>query len=294
MVEMVNVDWTWHWHWGLTAVILLIGILYWRGWRHGRGLKIKPIQHILFFASYILLIVAWISPLNTLSNQLFSARTVQRILLIGLIPLLFFLGNAIRVMFAGLPTKSQQHLINLPQQYPRVYSNLISLTKPSVAWLFFVCCVWLWYDEQLHHLTLKYQWLHNFEAMLLLTAAMFYWWHILAAAPQLHDPMHPVVRILYALAGSGPVKIVGLILLFSTQSIYNYPASIQFQGLTISDQNLGGVLIWTVGGIVFTWTAVYLTREWLSLEDEKPYLPHHHWSSNEAMMAPGFGNKKQS
>jgi hypothetical protein len=100
--------------------------------------------------------------------------------------------------------------------------------------------------------------------------------------------MPPVVRILYALIGAGPVKIIGFILLFSTQSIYNYPASLHFRGSNINDENLAGILIWLLGGIVFTWTAVYLAREWLSLDDDKPYLPHSHWSNEEAMLAPGF------
>jgi hypothetical protein len=50
-------------------------------------------------------------------------------------------------------------------------------------------------------------------------------------------------------------------------------------------------MIWTVGGIVFTWTAVYLIRQWLALEDDKPYLPHTLWSSEDAMLAPGFGKR---
>lgn len=293
MVEMVNVDWHWHLPWGFTAVILLIIILYGRGWRHGRDNTSKPVHHLLFCASLILLMIAWLSPLNTLASQLFSARVIQRILLVGMIPFLFLLGNGIHTLFAGLPTRTQTWATAVPSQKPHLYDRILSLTKPSVAWLFFVCCVWLWYDEKLHQLTLTYPVLHNFESLLLLSAALLYWWHILAVSPQLHDPMHPVIRILYAVIGSGPIKIVGFILLFSTQSIYNYPASIQFHGLVISDQNLGGIFIWTVGGIVFTWTAVYLTREWLSLEDDKPYLPHHHWSSQEAMLAPGFGNKNK-
>ena len=288
MVKTENLDWSWQWSWGLTAVTLLILLLYIRGRRHGRKQISHPAHPAFFIGSITLLVLAWIFPLNILSNQLFSARVIQRILLIGLIPFLFLLGNGPMIIHAGLPTILQQHLKSLPEQHPRLYTKLVELTKPSLSWLFFVCCVWLWYDEKLHQLTLNYQWLHNIESLLLLSAALLYWWHILAVSPQIHEPMHPVIRILYAMIGSGPIKIVGFVLLFSTQSIYNYPATLQIRGLNINDENLGGIFIWLVGGIVFTWTAVYLAREWLSLEDDKPYLPHSHWSAGEAMLAPGI------
>ncbi len=293
-MEAINITWAWPWRWGATAVILIMACLYGRGWRHGRAMfpqAASPVKPVLFACGMVLLAIAWLSPLNHLATQLFSARVVQRILLIGLVPFLVLLSNPVPVFFAALPTERQAQLQRIPAGRPRLWSWLVSATKPSIVWLFFVCSVWLWYDPQLHQHTLTFAWLHNLETTLLFLAALLYWWHILAVAPHLHQPMHPVVRIVYAIMGSGPVKFIGLILLFSNQTIYNYPASLQFDGLHMDDQSLGGMLIWTVGGIVFTWTAVYLIRQWLSLEEDKPYFPPALWSTEEAMLAPGFGKK---
>ncbi|HRQ40905.1 MAG TPA: cytochrome c oxidase assembly protein [Chloroflexota bacterium] len=296
-MEAVNLTWEWHMRWGSAALLLLILFWYGRGWRHGRSAishSPHPIRPALFGIGLLLLALVWLSPLYFLATQLFVARTVQRILLIGLIPFFLLLSNPAPILFAGLPLRWQNAIQGWEHGRPRFWQFLHSASKPSVIWLLFVCTVWLWYDPQLHNLTLRYPWLHNVETAVLLAVALLYWWHILAVAPHLHTPMHPVIRILYAVIGSGPVKFVGFVLLFSAQPVYNYPAAIQFDGLHINDQGLAGILIWTVGGVVYTWTAVYLARQWMALDDDKPYLPHTYWSTEEAMLAPGFSKKTET
>lgn len=295
-MEAVNLTWEWHMRWGPAVMLLFVLLWYGRGWRHGRETishAALPVRPILFALGLFLLALVWLSPLYFLANQLFAARTVQRILLVGLVPFFLLISNPAPVLFAGLPVRVQNEMRDWEHGCPRLWKHLLSFTKPSLVWVLFVSVVWLWYDPQLHNLTLHYDMLHQVEIALLLVVALLYWWHILAVAPQLHAPMHPVIRILYAVIGSGPVKFVGFILLFSAQPVYNYPAAIQFDGLHINDQGLAGILIWTLGGVVYTWTAVYLTRQWIGLDDDKPYLPHTYWSTEEAMLAPGFHARQQ-
>lgn len=296
-MEAVNLSWEWHMRWGSAAVLLLMMFWYGRGWRHGRDTiphSPQPVRPALFGMGLFLLALVWLSPLYFLATQLFAARAMQRILLIGLIPFFLLLSNPAPVLFAGLPVRCQEGMRGWEHGRPRFWQFLHSATRPSVIWVLFVSVVWLWYDPKLHDLTLRYDGLHQVEMALLLLAALLYWWHILAVAPWLHTPMHPVIRILYAVIGSGPVKFVGFVLLFSAQPVYNYPAAIQFDGLHVSDQGLAGILIWTVGGVVYTWTAVYLTRQWIGLDDDKPYLPHTYWATEEAMLAPGFRPNNKS
>ena len=81
---------------------------------------------------------------------------------------------------------------------------------------------------------------------------------------------------------------MGIIILFTPAKIYNYPATFRLTGLLISDQSLGGIIGWILGGIVFSATATVLMRQWLAGEDEKPALPESVWATDEAMLAPGF------
>lgn len=294
-MQTTNLVWEWQWAGGLTAVWLFLALCYAYGWHHGRWADHTPaVQPRYFWAAMALLAFVWLSPLHSLASQLFLARTLQRLLLVGVVPLLFWLSNPTAVLHAALPARAQQWLQQ--QSYGRGahYQQLLTASSPRFAWLLFVCYNWLWYDATLHQLTLRYGWLHSFELLTLLLAALPYWWHILGTPPILHQPMHPIVRIVYVLIGSGPVKIAGLILLFSSQNIYNYPATIELTGLHIDDQNMAGILIWLLGGVSFTWTAGHLMRQWLSLEEDKPYLAPHLWATEENMRAPGFEPKPPS
>lgn len=288
-MQTTNLIWHWHVSWGLTAVWLAMIAFYTVGWANGR--RPASARPRFFWLAMGLLAIIWLSPLHNIAKQLFLARTFQRLLLVGLVPFLLWLSNPLPVWQAALPASAHHWIAQQRHGRERHYQQLLTATSPRFAWLFFVCCSWLWYDPQLHHLTLRYPWFHSLETITLLVAALPYWWHILAAAPHLHPPMHPIVRIVFVAMGSGPVKIAGLILLFSQQNIYNYPATIELTGLQIDDQNMAGILIWLLGGILFSWTAGHLMRQWLAQEEEKPYFAPHMWATEENMRAPGFSAK---
>lgn len=97
--------------------------------------------------------------------------------------------------------------------------------------------------------------------------------------------MPPSLRILYTLLGAGPIKLVGLSLLFTEETIYNYPGTIVLTGLDLTAQSLGGMIIWIAGGVLFSTTAAHLMRNWLGQEDEKPAMPFSAWATNESMVA---------
>ncbi|MCA9996622.1 MAG: hypothetical protein KDE56_12775 [Anaerolineales bacterium] len=67
-----------------------------------------------------------------------------------------------------------------------------------------------------------------------------------------------------------------------------YPQTFRFSGLDINDYNVGSMLIWLLGGIVFSTTTILLMRGWLKTEEDKPALPIATWSSDEALAAPGL------
>lgn len=292
-MEVNGITWTWHWRWLFTAVILFIALWYGRGWDHGRRHHPKQAsrQPILFYAGLLLLLLIAASPLSFLGTQLFAIRVLQRILLVALIPALIMVSDPLPILADGLPKRYRTPLSQLPDTHPRFWAAFYQLTRPALAWFLFLIIFWLGYDPQFHQLTIRYEWLHGLGMAFLFLAACFYWWHILAVSPHLHEPMTPVMRIGYTLVGALPVKLVGLVLLFTTATMYAYPASIQFKGLALSDQSVGAMIHWSLGGIIFTWIGFYLVRQWLDDEEQKPYLSHSVWSTEENMLAPGINDQ---
>ncbi len=282
------------WNVGITVLLGTAVLLYGIGWRRSPTTTSPALlphawRAVTFVMAVLVLLLALFSPIHALADRYFSMHVLQRLLLVAVIPSLFFSGNPLPILFAGLPAELQKKMTRLPQTAPKLINLIIRCTAPVPVWFVFVSTFWLWHDAQLNRLLLQADWVHRLENVTLLGTAVFYWWHIMAASPRLHPAMPPLWRVGYAALGAAPVKIVGLVLMFTPTAVYHYPAEISYYNLEITDQSLGAAIVWAVGGVVFTWTAVLLMRSWLKEESDKPRLPESAWSSEEMMLAPGFG-----
>ena len=274
---------------GLVTAVWLYMFGWWRQPAADVHMLLPNSWRILTFATAVLLLIAALfSPLHSLSTRYFYMHVLQRLLLVSLIPCLFLSGNPLPILQAGLPAFVQDNLRQLPHAAPRFYKILLRVTSPLPTWFLFVATFWLWHDVQIDRLVLQANWVHRFENVTLLGTAVLYWWHILATSPRLHPPLPPLWRVGYTALGAAPVKLVGFVLMFTSTAVYQYPAQIQFANPNITDQSFGAAIVWVVGGIVFTWTAVLLMRDWLKTEDEKPALPESTWGTEAFMLAPGF------
>ncbi len=280
-----------------TAVLLAIVILYACGWRYLRRQKMsdRPLSlsgrgYLPCFSFYFGLLLLWLalfSPLDQWSTHYFFVRVMQHLLLIAWIPATLLWGRPFAIIPFGLPHSLRDKHERWFPSLTASHSLWFRMTHPGFVLFAFVATFWLWYDPVLHGATLNHAWLRPIEKGSLLLTAGLYWWHITGSAQVFYMPMPPLIRILYTLFGAGPIKLVGLVLLFTEETIYSYPGTIAFTGLDLTAQSLGGMIIWAAGGVVFSTTAGGLMRNWLGQEDEKPVLPFSVWSTEESMLAPG-------
>jgi putative membrane protein len=287
-----------------TAVLLAIAILYGRGWRQllhrhfPQDTQDKPSLGRLYlpcFSFYFGLLLLWLalfSPLERWTTHYFFARVAQHLLFIAWIPATLLWGRPFTVLPLGLPQPVLEKIGRWLGYVQPNRAHLIALTHPSVVLFAFVATFWLWYDPALHSATLDHPWLRLVEKSSLLLTAGLYWWHITGSAGALHTPLPPIIRILYTLLGAGPIKLVGLILLFIEETVYSYPGTIALSGLDLTAQSLGGMIIWIAGGLVYSTTAAGLMRSWLGQEDEKPALPLSVWATEDVMLAPGVRRQR--
>jgi cytochrome c oxidase assembly factor CtaG len=287
------------WRTVAAAGIFLAGLVYVRGWRRLQDYRKEPPPKDdpassrslrLFIAGLALLALALISPLGYLSTQYFSARIIQHMLVVASIPSLLMLANPVPAVIDGLPERWRVALAAAGQGETRGPSRrfLYWATAPGVTLLTFLCVCWFWYDPLIHAATLRYSVVHAVELLSLFGVGLLNWWHITGAWPRPHGTMEPVVRIAYAFISIWPVKIVGLVLLFITEPIYDYPATFRFTGLNINDHIFGAIIAWIVSGLAYAVATVAMARQWLAEEADKPALPESTWATDEAMIAPGI------
>lgn len=281
------------------ALLLLAatGIVYVRGWRKARQLPpsdtAKTRQLITFLFGLTLLAVVVATPVANLATQYFSARSFQQMVLVASIPAALIIADPIPTLWLGLPGNAQRAItrahesgrLALPSRATR------AATRPGIILIAFLAICWIWYDPRIHQATLSRGWVHGVEIISLLAIGLLNWWHILGVRPQTHGVMPPVMRIIYTTISIWPIKLAGLILLFVPTTLYNYPSTWRFSGLDINDYGFGAIITWIIGGLAYAITAVLLAREYVGIEEEKPALPESTWASDEALLAPGFGQK---
>ncbi len=223
--------------WSLEPVVLagvaLAGWAYLRRWRAVAAelgtRRAGPGRAASFLAGLALILVALISPVDRLSDQLFFVHMIQHVLLLDLVPILLICGLT-KVLLRPV-TRRLQHLERA----------LGPLGHPIFAIVLYVAVVWTWHVPALYDAALAHATIHVLEHTTYAVAGGLYWWHLLSP-----------IRSRRRLSGMGPalymaatkllVGLLGIILVFAPGTLYAfYARQGGFWGLsTHADQSIAG------------------------------------------------------
>jgi putative membrane protein len=141
-----------------------------------------------------------------------------------------------------------------------------SLTSPISAWLLHAAALWLWHVPALFNAAVTRSAVHDWQhASFLVTALIF--WHALFHKCTRHTRGMAVVYLFTTTIHTG---VLGALLTFAPRPLYaTLDAGIRdAAALTaLEDQQLGGLIMWVPGSIVYVTIALLLAANWLrSLE----------------------------
>jgi putative membrane protein len=183
--------------------------------------------------------LALISPLCALSVSLFAARIAQHMLLL--------LGAAPLIALA-LPRTSAAR-------------GVTGLWLAATAFLF---SLWFWHMPKPYDATFTSTTLYWLMHSTLFGSAIMLWRELLH-----HAPERAAEALIVATFTSLQMSLLGAVLtLASAPLFYSHLLTTQQWGLSpLEDQELGGVLMWVPGMLLFVWTALRsLWRLWSELE----------------------------
>jgi putative membrane protein len=200
----------------------------------------------LYFVSAVLLIFLSLNgPLHDLSdNYLFSAHMIQHMLLMLIMPPLLLLG---------LPDWLLKPLLR--HRPVRLAARII--TNPLVAFVIYNAVFAVWHFPQFYNWALVDHDVHIMQHLMFMAAATIMWWPVVDPVPELTRINTPM-RLVYLFALGIPMSIVSAIITLNSQVMYPFyeAAPRVFPSLSaIDDQQLGGLIMWVPGGIIF-WTAI--------------------------------------
>jgi len=257
-----------------------------------------PGSALYYLAGVLVLLFALLSPLHTLGDRyLFSAHMLQHLLLVQAVPPLLLLGIPASLVEQALepanPTKDEQRTTQAATFVVRRSSFVTMgqmcrsglsaaervLGQPLMAWSLGVGAMWLWHLPALYNAALAYEGVHVAEHLCFLVTATIFWWPIVG--PLATRRPAPLAAALYLFAAMAASTMLGIILTFAPPG--SYPAYLnpvdqlgivrllrEGWGLSpAADQQLGGLLMWVPGNLVYFWAFIAALVRWYSAPEQE-------------------------
>lgn len=257
----------WQWHPLLLAGLTTVAWLYSQGvktiwWRSGIGQGITSWQALAFNGGLMVLFLAFISPLDALSSDLFSAHMVQHLLLFLAAAPLFVLGRAPLALTWAIPKAVQRWLGYWWRQQSDLHLIVRFFLRPSMSWGVHLMALWLWQAPYVYKVALHDPIVHAGQHGGFLVAAILFWRLLLLHNGAEAVPPSLTFRFVATTAVAG--LLLGLLITFTPTVWYPIYAQTAVRwGLTAAtDQRLAGLLLASTMGLVYLGITALYWRSW--------------------------------
>lgn len=257
------------WGWWTWDPLVLLGLalsawLYVRGLRRlwaraGVGQGIRKWEAGAFAAGWLSVVVALISPLDPLSDVLFSAHMAQHEVLMLVSAPLLVLGRTLLAFFWAFEDRER---IGRRLQSPRVLSAWHGLTGPLVVWVLHAVALWVWHVPGLYEAALRNEAVHAVQHLSFFATASLFWWALV------HGRFGRIgygMAVFYVFTTAVHSSILGALLTVARRLWYPiYEArALRWNLDPLQDQQLAGLLMWVPAGAIFLVLGLALFAAWL-------------------------------
>jgi putative membrane protein len=204
-----------------------------------------------------LMFLALVSPLDELGDSyLFSAHMVQHLFLTIVGPPLLLIGTP-------------EWFIRPIARNKALFAVARFFTYPAIAFVLFNADFFLWHAPALYNATLENQTIHIFEHLTFIIFGLLYWWPIFSPSKDL-PRLSIGGQILYLFLSGMPVVLLGAGLTFASPLYAPYIAAPRVWGISAAtDQQLGGLIMWVPGNIIFIIIMSALFLRWMQKKDKE-------------------------
>ncbi|HSK09117.1 MAG TPA: cytochrome c oxidase assembly protein [Vicinamibacterales bacterium] len=247
--------------------LAIAATLYARGiWRLNRrgAAEYSPrsLRVIAYWAGWLSLIIALLSPVHRLGAFLFWVHMVQHEILMLVSAPLLALSRPLVPMLWGLPGGWARSAAGLLRE-PRARWSWALLTTPFVAWAVHGVALWVWHGPALFQATLHNDFIHYVQHLTFFGTGLLFWWSIFH-----HRLGYAVygVGVLYVFMTAVHSSILGALLTFAPAVWYPaYLETTKAWGLTaLEDQQLAGLIMWVPAGVAYGVIGLLLFVSWMN------------------------------
>jgi putative membrane protein len=256
--------------------LLLSGAVYavglWRLWqRAGAWRGVRWWEALAFATAWSTMAVALLSPLDTLSERLFSAHMTQHELLMLVAAPLFVLGRPLVVLPWVLPARVRLGLRRW--QAPVLVEGWRKLTAPVVVLLLHGAVVWIWHVPALFEAALHSDAVHAVQHVGFFWTAALFWWALVHGR---YGRLGYGISVVFVFLTAMHQGVLGALLTFAPESWYpTYAARAEAHAVdAVADQQLAGLLMWVPSGVIFLVIGLALFAAWLGEAERRAALAH--------------------
>jgi putative membrane protein len=272
---------TWTFSPTIIVLITVSCVIYVSAWRRARRPSMPHPpgygRMALFLGSQLCLVLALLSPIDSIADNVMFVHMIQHILLLDIVPILLILS-----LTKGL-------LRPVTRRVTTIERRAGLLAHPAFAAFLYIAMMALWHVPHMYDLALEHVRVHYLEHTCFLVAGTLYWWHLLSP-----------IRARMALGGMGPVVymsvtkffvgMLGIVLTFSTHAFYPwYEHHHEYWGLTArTDQNLAGVVMALEQSVIMGVALVYIVYRMLGDSEQAALRQERHdaaWESYRRQLA---------
>ena len=248
----------------ITSVVLLYAFGLTRLWTHSRERVALLWRATVFGTGCAMLGVLLLGPLDAAAPRSFALHMLQHEGLMLLAAPLLVLGRPMPLFLWALPHEPRLALGRVLQS-SRVKSSWHWLTAPLTAWVAHALALWLWHAPPLFNAAVTDGALHEWQHVTFLLSALLFWHAVTRRGTHGAQGM----ALLYLFTTTVHTGVLGALITFARQPLY---VSMQ-QGLTpwlgltpLEDQQLGGLIMWVPGALVYVGAALWLLARWVGPE----------------------------
>ena len=229
---------------------------------------------LLFLLGLAALVAALASPIDSIALQLFSIHMVQHMLLLAVAGPLLLAGAPVRPLLRGLPIALRRTVVRAVARNTAFRSLVHLLRQPLVAAGLYVVGLYAWHVPALYDAAVEGPVVHVIEHTWFFVTALLFWSVVVDPVP-FRATLPYAARIPFLLlVGAAQNTILGGLLAFSDRLFYApYAGTTAAYGLDpVTDQRLGGAIMWVPGDLIFLAAASFAFFLWLQSEEQAQRL----------------------
>jgi len=241
---------------GAGIPILCAAVLYVLGWvaLKARGSSWRAVA---FVSGLLTLTLALLSPLDTAGAEFFWVHMVQHETLMLICAPLLVLGRPLAIFIWAFP-RAVRAVIARAVQQPAVKRTWRTLSSPGTAWLLHALALWIWHVPALFNAVATNRFIHDLQHVSFVATALLFW----SALFEERRAAQQGAGIVYLFTTTIHSSVLGALITFASRPWYS--------AYGLEDQQLGGLIMWVPGSLVYVGIALVLLARWIAGSHRQP------------------------